>query len=236
MRFVSPGVSPEKVIGKLVNPVTKPTGWMGMGPPRVIAPGPIDQIRANYPDLTIEFAGRQQQMADAFGSLPLGFLAASVMIYVILAWLFGSYTQPLVVMFVVPFSLVGVVWGHLLLGYDLTFLSLIGFVALSGIVVNDSLILVEFYNKMRDKGMPVRDALVAAGAEAGDAESLVVLLCAGAGSVNAIAPTIDNAARRTSGEQNRLSRAPSGRDAWSDVIARNYRSADRPANFTPTRN
>lgn len=160
---VEPGVSPEVVIRKLTSPVTEPTGWMNLGTPREIADSPIDMVRAKYPDLTIEFAGRQQQMADAFSSLPLGFLAAAVMIYVILAWLFGSYFQPLVVMLVVPFSLVGVIWGHLLLGYDMTFLSLIGFVALSGIVVNDSLILVEFYNTMRAKGMPVRDALVAAG-------------------------------------------------------------------------
>jgi hydrophobic/amphiphilic exporter-1 (mainly G- bacteria), HAE1 family len=160
---VEPGVSPEDVLGKLTSPVTEPTGWFGMGTPREIADSPIDQIRVKYPDLTIEFAGRQQQMADAFGSLPLGFLAAAVMIYVILAWLFGSYFQPLAVMIVIPFSLVGVIWGHLLLGYDMTFLSLIGFVALSGIVVNDSLILVEFYNTMRKKGMPVRDAMIAAG-------------------------------------------------------------------------
>ncbi len=160
---VSPGVSPEDVVSKLTQPVTEPTGLWGMGAPREVAPSPLDQVRAKYPGLTIELAGRQQQMADAFSSLPLGFLAASVMIYVILAWLFGSYFQPLVVMMVVPFSMIGVIWGHLLLGYSLTFLSLIGFVALSGIVVNDSLILVEFYNKMRRKGMPIRDALVAAG-------------------------------------------------------------------------
>jgi len=160
---VAPGVSPEDVVGKLTRPVTEKTGLFNLGPLRTLAPSPLDQVRAKYPDVTIELAGRQQQMADAFASLPLGFLAAAVMIYVILAWLFGSYTQPLVVMLVIPFSLVGVIWGHLLLGYELTFLSLIGFVALSGIVVNDSLILVEFYNKMRDQGLPIRDALVAAG-------------------------------------------------------------------------
>ena len=160
---VSPGISPETIVGKLTSPVTEKTGWFGLGSPRIIGPSPLDQVRANYPGVTIEMAGRQQQMADAFSSLPLGFLAAAVMIYVILAWLFSSYFQPLVVMLVIPFSLVGVIWGHLLLGYDLTFLSLIGFVALSGIVVNDSLILVEFYNKMRAKGLPLRDALVAAG-------------------------------------------------------------------------
>jgi hydrophobic/amphiphilic exporter-1 (mainly G- bacteria), HAE1 family len=163
---VAPGVSPEDIVGKLTSPVTEKTGWfrwLGLGSIKVTGPSPLDKVRAKYPGVTIELAGRQQQMADAFGSLPLGFLAAAVMIYVILAWLFSSYFQPLVVMLVIPFSLVGVIWGHLLLGYELTFLSLIGFVALSGIVVNDSLILVEFYNKMRAKGQSVRDALVAAG-------------------------------------------------------------------------
>ncbi len=163
---VAPGISPEVVVSKLTSPVTEETGWLrrfGLGSTRVIGPSPLDKIRANYPDVIIEMAGRQQQMADAFSSLPLGFAAAAVMIYVILAWLFSSYVQPLIVMLVIPFSLVGVIWGHLLLGYDLTFLSLIGFVALSGIVVNDSLILVEFYNKMRGKGMTVRDAMIAAG-------------------------------------------------------------------------
>ena len=157
---VTPGVSPEVVIGKLTSPGLEKSGKDGE---EVATPSPIDQVRAKYPDVTIELAGRAEQMADAFASLPYGFLAASVMIYVILAWLFGSYFQPLVVMLVVPFSMVGVIWGHVLLGYDLTFLSLIGFVALSGIVVNDSLILVEFFNTMRAQGMPMDEALVAAG-------------------------------------------------------------------------
>ena len=123
----------------------------------------LDALRAKYPDLKIAYAGRQEQLGDAFASLPLGMAAACGMIYVILAWLFSSYTQPLIVMLVIPFSLIGVIWGHLLLGYDITFLSLIGMVALSGIVVNDSLIYVEFYNDERRRGTGVFDALVAAG-------------------------------------------------------------------------
>lgn len=123
----------------------------------------LDELRAKYPDLTINYAGRQEQMGDAFGSLPLGMGAACLMIYVILAWLFSSYTQPLTVMLIIPFSMIGVILGHLALGYDLTFLSLIGIVALSGIVVNDSLILVEFYNHERQRGAAIVDALVAAG-------------------------------------------------------------------------
>ncbi len=158
---VAPGISPEAVMEKLTTAQTEQAE--GSTEPKQVKPSPLDQIRNKYPHLTIESAGRQQQMADAFASLPWGFLAASAMIYIILAILFNSFFQPLVVMLVVPFSMVGVVWGHLILGYDMTFLSLIGFVALSGIVVNDSLILVEFFNKMREKGMTVPDALVAAG-------------------------------------------------------------------------
>lgn len=123
----------------------------------------LDAIHAAYPGVTLSYGGRQEQLADAFGSLPYGFLAAMVMIYVILAWLFGRYTQPLLIMLAIPFAIIGVVWGHLLLGYEMTFLSLIGFVALSGIVVNDSLILVEFYNKQREAGESIHDSLVSAG-------------------------------------------------------------------------
>ena len=65
----------------------------------------LDKLKAKYPQLTVEFAGRQEQMADAFASLPYGFLAAILMIYVILAWLFSSYFQPLFVLLAVPFGL-----------------------------------------------------------------------------------------------------------------------------------
>jgi multidrug efflux pump subunit AcrB len=135
----------------------------GKSPESIVERLAIEKLRVAYPSVMIEYGGRQQQQADAFASLPIGFGATLLMIYVILAWLFASYTQPLIVMLVIPFALIGVVWGHLLLGYDLTFLSLIGAVALSGIVVNDSLILVQFFNVQRQKGLPIFDALVAAG-------------------------------------------------------------------------
>ncbi|MEM6458306.1 MAG: efflux RND transporter permease subunit, partial [Planctomycetota bacterium] len=135
----------------------------GLSPEAITAELDLGELRAAYPDLTIKFSGRQEQMGDAFASLPLGMGAACLMIYVILAWLFASYFQPLTVMLIIPFSLIGVVWGHLLLGYEMTFLSLIGVVALSGIVVNDSLILVEFYNHERKAGTPIVDALLSAG-------------------------------------------------------------------------
>jgi multidrug efflux pump subunit AcrB len=139
----APGVSPEAVVPELLPA--------------------FERLEQASPDVQIELAGRQRELRKAFGSLPVGFAAALVMIYVILAWLFGSYTQPIAVMVAIPFGAVGVIWGHLLLGYDLTFLSLIGFVALRGIVVNDSLILVKFYNGVRAEGHSIRDSLIQAG-------------------------------------------------------------------------
>ncbi|MEQ9460756.1 MAG: efflux RND transporter permease subunit [Phycisphaeraceae bacterium] len=146
-----PGLSPELVTGALaeIDPETGRSMW--------------GELQAHYPGLTIEFAGRQEQQADAFRSLPYGFMAAMVMIYVILAWLFSSYVQPLLVLTGVPFAIIGVVWGHWLLDYEITFLSLIGFIALSGIVVNDSLIYVKFVNQLIEHGVVLREALVEAG-------------------------------------------------------------------------
>ncbi|MCA9303286.1 MAG: efflux RND transporter permease subunit [Phycisphaerales bacterium] len=116
--------------------------------------------------------GRQKDTAESLGSLPIGMAVASGLIYVILAWLFGSFTQPLVVMTAIPFAVIGMVWGHLVMGYSLTFLSLIGFVALAGIVVNDSLIFMEFFNERRREGMTVYEA----GYSAGKARFRAILL------------------------------------------------------------
>jgi len=137
----------------------------GLSPELVMSSLPLEGWRSDYPDMDITLGGRQESQARAFASLPLGYLAALGMIYGILAWLFKSYTLPLTVMLGIPFAIIGVIWGHILLGYELTFLSIIGFVALSGIVVNDSLILVHFYQDECDAGTPVRTALLRAGGE-----------------------------------------------------------------------
>ena len=137
----------------------------GLSPELVMASLPLEDWIKSYPDLDISLGGRQESQSRAFASLPLGYLAALGMIYGILAWLFKSYTLPLTVMLGIPFAIIGVIWGHMLLGYELSFLSIIGFVALSGIVVNDSLILVHFYQGERDQGVPVDTSLLRAGAE-----------------------------------------------------------------------
>jgi multidrug efflux pump subunit AcrB len=136
----------------------------GVSPESVVAQLPYEEWKKAFPDISIKKGGRQEQQAEAFETLPLGFLAACLMIYVILAWLFGSYYQPLIVMIGIPFAIIGVIWGHFFAGVSLSFLSMIGFVALSGVVVNDSLIFVEFYNASRNRGESMKEALLSAGA------------------------------------------------------------------------
>ncbi|HEB61240.1 MAG TPA: efflux RND transporter permease subunit, partial [Phycisphaeraceae bacterium] len=118
----------------------------------------IEKLRAKYPGVFITAGGREKEIMDSLSNLPLGMFIAALLIYFTLAWLFSSYTQPLVVMLAVPFATIGMIWGHILMGYNLTILSLIGFVALAGIVVNDSLIFMEFYNMKRSEGFSSLDA------------------------------------------------------------------------------
>ncbi len=120
-------------------------------------------FEARHPGVRLVERGSSKDMKEAFGSLPFGFLTAIGLIYLTLAWLFQSYTQPVLVLSAVPFAIVGVIWGHILFGFDLTFLSMIGFIALSGIVVNDSLIFVQFFNSMRGAGLTTHAACLAAG-------------------------------------------------------------------------
>jgi hydrophobic/amphiphilic exporter-1 (mainly G- bacteria), HAE1 family len=123
----------------------------------------IRQVERENPGLQIRPRGRQEQVRDSLSSLPLGMLAAVSLIYVNLAWLFRSYVLPLVILCAVPFAIVGMVWGHLVMGFDMTILSLIGFVALSGIVVNDAIVFTEFYMMRRRLGETVMEAAIETG-------------------------------------------------------------------------
>ncbi|MGI9319306.1 MAG: efflux RND transporter permease subunit [bacterium] len=108
------------------------------------------------------FEGRQADQRETLGDMRLGLMLALSMIYLVLSWVFGSYGWPLIVMFIIPFGLVGAIWGHVAMGLDLTILSLFGIFGLSGIVVNDSIILVVFYKDLRKRGMIAREAVVEA--------------------------------------------------------------------------
>ena len=108
------------------------------------------------------FEGRRADQENTLRDMRHGGMIALAMIYLVLAWVFASYGWPLVVMAAIPFGLVGAIAGHWLMGIDLTILSLFGLFGLSGIVINDSIILVVFYKQLRSSGMRMADAIVEA--------------------------------------------------------------------------
>lgn len=121
----------------------------------------LPDLSARY-GVKVGFEGRAEEQADTIGDMVQGVLLAFVMIYLVLAWVFASYGWPLVVMSAIPFGLIGALFGHWLLNIDLTILSLFGIFGLSGIVVNDSIILVTFFKHLREAGMATEEAIIEA--------------------------------------------------------------------------
>ena len=121
----------------------------------------LPELASQY-GVQFSFGGRQADQKETLGDMKVGLLLALSMIYLVLSWVFGSYGWPLLVMFIIPFGLVGAIWGHVALGLDLTVLSLFGFFGLSGIVVNDSIILVVFYRDLKNQGMAPKQAVTEA--------------------------------------------------------------------------
>ena len=118
----------------------------------------LPQLAADYPGLTWSFVGSQADMRESTSSLWGSFVMALLIIYALLALAFKNYVKPFIVLTAIPFGIVGAVIGHILLGYDLSLVSLMGMIALSGVVVNDSLIMVDHANKVR-KNTTVYDAI-----------------------------------------------------------------------------
>jgi multidrug efflux pump subunit AcrB len=109
----------------------------------------LPQLRADFPGITWTFQGTQAELRESTTALWGGFAIAMAAIFALLAIAFGSYLQPLIVMVAIPFGFIGAVIGHILLGYDLSLISLMGVIALSGVVVNDSLIMIDYANRRR---------------------------------------------------------------------------------------
>jgi multidrug efflux pump subunit AcrB len=103
-------------------------------------------LLAEYPDVRIRWEGQQEQTTESIQSLFVGFGVAIAVMYVLLVILFNSYVQPVLVLMIIPFGMIGAVLGHWVLGLELTLFSVLGLVALSGVVVNDSIVLLEFIN------------------------------------------------------------------------------------------
>jgi len=123
----------------------------------------IPTLTQKFPGLSYSFEGRQAEIRDSMSSLFIGLGLALLCIYGLLAIPFKSYIQPLIIMFCIPFGIIGAVVGHIIMGYSLSVISLFGVVALSGVVVNDSLVLIDLANRHRRSGTKTMDAIRDAG-------------------------------------------------------------------------
>ena len=124
----------------------------------------LNEKTQSDPSINFTFKGEAEEQSESNAGLQSGGLLVLIAIYALLAIPFKSYLQPLIVMSVIPFSLVGAVLGHIITGYDLSVLSVVGMMALLGVVVNDSLVLVDYINKQREKGIEVYQAVLNSGA------------------------------------------------------------------------
>ncbi|MDE2691551.1 MAG: efflux RND transporter permease subunit [Acidobacteriota bacterium] len=120
----------------------------------------LPELAEANPGLTYSFAGEQQQQVESTDTLGRGFLLALLVIYALLAIPLGSYTKPLIIMAVIPFGIIGAILGHLIIGIGLSIVSMMGILGLNGVVVNDSLVMVDFINKKLRDGVPVREAII----------------------------------------------------------------------------
>lgn len=109
----------------------------------------LPALLADYPDITISFEGEVKNQKETNDSMMSAFMLAILGVFLLLALQFGNYKEPLIVMINIPLAFIGVIWGHLLMGLDLTMPSMIGFISLAGVVVNDSILLVEYIKSHR---------------------------------------------------------------------------------------
>ncbi len=120
-------------------------------------------LQRKYPGLTFSFEGRQADRRESMQSLMRGLIMALIVIYAMLAVPFNSYIQPVIIMLSIPFGIIGAVVGHLIMGYSLSVMSMFGVVALAGVVVNDSLVLIDFANRKHRSGLGKDQAIREAG-------------------------------------------------------------------------
>ena len=122
-----------------------------------------DDLQRQYPSISISLEGEAREQQESFASLKVGLVFVLLVIYALLAIPFKSYVQPLMVMVVIPFGIVGGVLGHMIMGMSLSIMSYMGMLALCGVVVNDSLVLVDWVNRQRRKSVPLFEAVRTAG-------------------------------------------------------------------------
>ena len=125
--------------------------------------GLLSNFNQQYPGYELEYGGTAEQQSETYNSLYLALAIAILLIFTILSTQFGSYVQPFIVMFTIPFALIGVIFGLMITGLPFSVMTLISVVALAGVVVNDSLVLVDFVNKERERGVDRWNSLINAG-------------------------------------------------------------------------
>ena len=163
---LNPGVSPPAVRrrdGQRVVTVTAdvdPTVISGGEANSILADSILADLIAVYPDLTYTFGGEQQEQLESLGALYRGFAIALLLIFVLLAIPLRSYTKPFIIMAVLPFGFIGVILGHWVLGVALSAVSFMGIFGLSGVAVNDSLVMIDFIDQKLREGVPVRTAII----------------------------------------------------------------------------
>lgn len=133
--------------------------------------------------LNVRYAGKAEEQAQTMGDMQIGAVIGLALIYIILAWVFGSYWLPVAVMSIIPFGMIGVGFGHWLMGYDLTFLSLVGMLGLSGILVNDSIVLISTIDRRRKEISDLLDAI-----EQGTCERLRAVLLTSLTTIGGLTP------------------------------------------------
>lgn len=118
-----------------------------------------------YPQVNFKLQGSAREQSEGLIALGLGFLFAMACVYALMAIPLKSYSQPIIIMSIIPFGIVGAILGHLITGKDVSVLSICGIIALSGVVVNDSLIMVDFISRARKEGMSLIDAVTSSGTQ-----------------------------------------------------------------------
>jgi len=123
----------------------------------------LPELLASLPDVRYSLEGEAREQRESFGSLRIGILFVLAVIYALLAIPLRSYVQPIAVMLVIPFGVVGAILGHVIMGMNLSIMSYMGMLALAGVVINDSLVLVDFVNQRRKEGLNIENSVRVAG-------------------------------------------------------------------------
>ena len=123
----------------------------------------LPQLASEFPSVKSELGGAIEEQQAQANEQMLFFLAGMIIVYILLAVPLKSYSQPLIIMSVIPFGLTGAIWGHFFFGLDISMMSTFGLIAAAGVVINDSLVMTDYVNQKREEGYAIKKAVIEAG-------------------------------------------------------------------------